>query len=395
MESYFSQTWSDKEYIVIDGGSTDGTVDIIKEYADRLAYWCSEKDEGIYDAMNKGILKATGDWINILNSGDSYCSERSLELAITSCNPDEADVIYGNSIRKQLGHIFKVHALDDLKKMEYSPIYRHGSSLIRTTVQKEHMFDLSNMKKFSYALDWLLIYTLYKERTRFVKVNVFIETYDVEGTSNHPVRNTYLNYKIVTTGGFSLIKLFNFIKAFFYAVLTRGRIYRCVRNFMLDSFINTIVAKIPMWRVRRLFFLLLKAKIRKESYINRHCYIMDPNRLSIGKYSHINRMCTLDARGGLSIGNSVSISHGVMIMTGSHDVESSDFSVEYCPITIDDYAWIGCGAIILKNVNIGRGAVVSAGAVVTKNVAPYSIVGGIPARKIGQRNTNLNYKCKP
>ena len=70
IESFFSQTWEDKEYIVIDGGSTDGTIDIIKEYANRISYWISEPDKGMYDAMNKGILKANGDWINILNSGD-------------------------------------------------------------------------------------------------------------------------------------------------------------------------------------------------------------------------------------------------------------------------------------------------------------------------------------
>ena len=84
MESYFSQTWKDKEYIVIDGGSTDGTVEIIREYSDRLAYWCSEKDDGIYDAMNKGISHVTGDWINILNSGDYYVSNGVLEDAISS-----------------------------------------------------------------------------------------------------------------------------------------------------------------------------------------------------------------------------------------------------------------------------------------------------------------------
>ena len=59
MESFFSQTWEEKEYIVIDGGSTDGTAEVIKEYADRLAYWCSEKDTGVYDAMNKGCLLYT------------------------------------------------------------------------------------------------------------------------------------------------------------------------------------------------------------------------------------------------------------------------------------------------------------------------------------------------
>ena len=101
MESFFSQTWEDKEYIVIDGGSTDGTVDIIKEYADKLAYWCSEKDNGIYDAMNKGIVHATGDWINILNSGDYYASNDALNKVITlAIDINSTDILYTNSIEQ-------------------------------------------------------------------------------------------------------------------------------------------------------------------------------------------------------------------------------------------------------------------------------------------------------
>lgn len=69
---------------MIDGASTDGTADIIKEYSDRLTYWCSERDNGIYDAMNKGILHATGDWINILNSGDVFTSPDSLEMVMAA-----------------------------------------------------------------------------------------------------------------------------------------------------------------------------------------------------------------------------------------------------------------------------------------------------------------------
>ena len=99
IESFFAQTWAEKEYIIIDGGSTDGTVEIIKEYADRLAFWCSEKDKGIFDAMNKGISKATGKWTNFLNSGDKFTSIHSLEYSLTSCDPDSADIIYWNSIR--------------------------------------------------------------------------------------------------------------------------------------------------------------------------------------------------------------------------------------------------------------------------------------------------------
>jgi maltose O-acetyltransferase len=99
-------------------------------------------------------------------------------------------------------------------------------------------------------------------------------------------------------------------------------------------------------------------------------------------------------RGKIFIGNSVSISFGVKLITGSHKVNSESFFGEFKPININDYVWIGAGAIVLPGCSIGRGAVVAAGSVVTKNVDAYSVVAGIPARKIGERNINLNYKCQ-
>ena len=78
MLSVLGQTYGNVEYIVIDGGSTDGTVDIIKKYADKLAYWVSEPDGGIYPAMNKGLQHATGEWVNFMNSGDSFADDKVL-----------------------------------------------------------------------------------------------------------------------------------------------------------------------------------------------------------------------------------------------------------------------------------------------------------------------------
>ena len=82
-------------------------------------------------------------------------------------------------------------------------------------------------------------------------------------------------------------------------------------------------------------------------------------------------------------------------MTGSHDINSEDFKYKGQPIDIDDYAFIGVNTIVLQGVKIGKGAVVCAGAVVTKNVPDYAIVAGVPTKIIGFRNKNLNYKCEP
>ena len=94
MLSVLNQTYPNIEYIIIDGGSTDGTVDIIKKYVDKLAYWVSEPDKGVYDAMNKGVLLATGDYTIFMNSGDRFYNNDV--LAKFSCVEFmDADLIYG------------------------------------------------------------------------------------------------------------------------------------------------------------------------------------------------------------------------------------------------------------------------------------------------------------
>lgn len=108
-------------------------------------------------------------------------------------------------------------------------------------------------------------------------------------------------------------------------------------------------------------------------------------RVSIGNGTVINQKCLIYTSGGLIIGSNVSISAEVALITGTHDINDPGFPSDYRPIVIDDYAWIGTRAMILQGVTIGQGAVVMAGSVVTKDVEPFAVVGGVPAKPITER----------
>jgi acetyltransferase-like isoleucine patch superfamily enzyme len=107
--------------------------------------------------------------------------------------------------------------------------------------------------------------------------------------------------------------------------------------------------------------------------------------VSIGLNSRVNRNCCLDVRGGLRIGDDVSVSPDVVVLTASHRVDDPAFRVETRPVVIEDNVWIGTRATILPGVTLGRGCVVCAGAVVTRDVAALAIVGGVPAQRVGER----------
>ena len=117
--SVLSQTYQDIEYIIIDGGSTDGTVDIIHKYSERLFYWISEPDKGIYDAMNKGIKMATGDIIGVLNSDDFFTHSDVLKKVVERFENDEAlDAVYGDV------HFVKSNNLNKCVRYYSSKIFR-------------------------------------------------------------------------------------------------------------------------------------------------------------------------------------------------------------------------------------------------------------------------------
>jgi len=153
------------------------------------------------------------------------------------------------------------------------------------------------------------------------------------------------------------------------------------------------VGNVPSHLLRRFFYRLAGVKMGRSSTIHMWANFFKPSGIKIGEDTIIGDHCFLDGRDRLEIGDHVDIASEVLIYNSEHDISSEDFHAVTAPVEIGDYVFIGPRAIILPGVKIGKGAVVAAGAVVTKDVAEFKIAGGVPAREIGERKIkNLNYK---
>ena len=166
---------------------------------------------------------------------------------------------------------------------------------------------------------------------------------------------------------------------------------------VLNYVTNHVVAHVPSFTLRHLWYRrVLGIQIGRNAGVHMGTYVwfwgpaaIRRNGVSIGRNSRIERGCTIDARSPLTIGANVGISPEVMILAGTHDVNDPEFKdseVGPWAVTIEDYVWIGSRAMIMPGITVGRGAVVAAGAVVTKDVPPLTIVAGVPAKPIGMRN---------
>ena len=134
-DSVVCQTFTDYEWIVIDGGSTDGSREFIEQHQDKIAHWCSEPDKGIYNAMNKGIMRAQGEYLNFMNSGDCFACKET--LAGVFKKPHKEDILYGYMPIGHIdGHFFPSNAMKDKVRWYdlYSDTFPHKASFIRRTL---------------------------------------------------------------------------------------------------------------------------------------------------------------------------------------------------------------------------------------------------------------------
>jgi acetyltransferase-like isoleucine patch superfamily enzyme len=166
------------------------------------------------------------------------------------------------------------------------------------------------------------------------------------------------------------------------SILSEFRLYLC----------NHIIANIPSHTIRLWYYRkIMGFKIGKRSSIFMGCKFDCAKGFILAENAVINGNCRIDPRGGVEIGSNVIISSDVQLITMDHDTDIMGKEKLLKKILVEDYAWISTRALILPGITIGKGAVVAAGAVVTRNVDPFTVVAGIPAKFLREKEPQTNY----
>lgn len=234
IKSVINQTYKNIEYIIIDGNSTDNTVNIIKKYEKSIDCWTSEKDDGIYDAMNKGIDIATGDVISFLNADDWYEKEALEKVANEFINNSDVDFVYGQ-VRK-----VDIDGNDaGLVRMEISEYKRlmplaHPGFFIKTKYHKNRKFDLT----YKIAADYDFVLEMIKNGLKYKKIDYILNNFRLVGVSS--INNTNdENFKIHIKHYSFLhalnVKMINFLLSNFWLIVDKlisNDVKRKLKSFM-------------------------------------------------------------------------------------------------------------------------------------------------------------------
>ena len=172
MRSVFAQRYDALEYVIVDGASTDGSVELIKQSANKVDHWVSEPDNGIYDAMNKGARQASGEWVMFLNAGDEFANEDVLRRIFE--HDIQADIVYGDVVKD--GIVKEAEPPHAAHRM----FFCHQSCLTRHSCLLQTPFDTTH----KLSADFKFFKQMYRERKRFKQLHFPIAVFDTGGISN-------------------------------------------------------------------------------------------------------------------------------------------------------------------------------------------------------------------
>lgn len=195
IQSVINQTYDNVEYIIIDGGSTDKTVDIIKKYEDKIDYWVSERDNGISDAFNKGVKVAKGDYINFQGDGDGFASPDVLEKVFQGINSKEDIFVSAriSRIDEDGKEIFSSKHIEnfDKKSLLFKMSLPHqGLFTHKSYFEKYGLFDINN----TFCMDYEHLLRAYKEFPKVATKDIIVARWRADGLGNGRTLEIYKEY---------------------------------------------------------------------------------------------------------------------------------------------------------------------------------------------------------
>ena len=231
--SVLEQTYSNIEYIVIDGASTDGTIDTLNKYDHQLACWISEPDRGLYDAMNKGIDLATGDYINFMNTGDVFYRPDTVESVIKSLNEND-DLIYGHCrmiYDQHFSVVWKTGRVADLWK---GMIFRHQSLFAKASICKKLHFDTT----FKIGADFAFIFSCFQGGYRFRSIDMVISTITLGGLSDINLTYALQENRRAVLGSVPTLK----VKLYYFFLIYLTRLKSSIKLILPGAVLRTMRA---------------------------------------------------------------------------------------------------------------------------------------------------------
>lgn len=191
IESVISQTYGNIEYIIIDGGSEADTLAVIKKYEEHITHWQSGPDQGIFDAMNKGIDRACGEWINFLNAGDWFYREDTVSTVFAKAY-GSADFIYGHTLFLG-GDFCRVVKAWDFDILWQTMVFTHQSLFARSEILKARKFDT----RFKVCADYDLIFNAYMQGRTFFNCDTVIAAFDPGFSDVSRARMAFEKWRVV------------------------------------------------------------------------------------------------------------------------------------------------------------------------------------------------------
>jgi glycosyltransferase involved in cell wall biosynthesis len=180
IKSVINQNYNNVEYIIIDGGSTDGTLDILRKYQNIVDYWVSEADNGIYDAMNKGIYLANGKWINFMNAGDSFINFSVIKNIFFEKHFENIKIIYGNhKIREKNGRI-RQSKIGKVENLWQGSQFCHQATFVEVDFHRSFPFDIKN----NIVADFEFFYRAWNNKADFLACRETICLFEAGGISD-------------------------------------------------------------------------------------------------------------------------------------------------------------------------------------------------------------------